>query len=110
YRLYSVVQGDSSTAISESEPNDTIGNADSGSINYFAGALSAASDIDMFAFTAAPGDLLVIQLDGDPLRNNTPINGALALLSSTGAVLVAVNDFNATSSTGSGAGTLSSTS
>ncbi|MEK6304145.1 MAG: HYR domain-containing protein, partial [Acidobacteriota bacterium] len=112
YRLYSVVQppgaglgGSSATA--ETEPNDTTPNANSATNNFFSGL--AAGDVDMFCFGATAGDVVFIALDTDPLRNNTPFNGALALLSSTGTVLVSVNDGGSTSSTTTGAGSLTAT-
>ena len=110
YRLYSAVQppggglgGSSATA--ESEPNDTTPQADSAVNNFFSGAL-APGDIDLFTFNANVGDIIFLSLDTDPLRNNTPINSALALNDSSGAVLVAVNDGGTTSNTTSGAGSL----
>src|SRR5262249_27578145 len=88
YRLYAVVQppgaGPGNTsATTETEPNDLIGQATSASNNYFYGTLSApapSNDIDLFRFSANAGDLVFLSLDCDPLRNNTPVNGALALL------------------------------
>ena len=39
-------------------------------------------DTDLFAFTATAGEVIFLGLDGDPLRDNTPRNFALALLDS----------------------------
>ncbi len=113
YRLFSVVQppgaglgGSSATA--EAEPNDTVAAANSATNNFFSGLAGSAGDVDMFCFNATAGDVVFIALDTDPLRNNTPFNGALALLNSTGALLVSVNDGGTTSSTTTGAGSLTS--
>ncbi len=108
YRLYVAVQPPSVSATSEAEPNGTIAQASTAANNYFAGSISALTDVDLFAFTAADGDLVLLGLDGDPLRNSTPINGGLALLNSAGSVLLTVNDTGSTSSTASGTGTLTS--
>ena len=104
YRLYGVVQPASGTATAESEPNGTIGEADTAANNYFRGALAAAGDSDHFRFSAAAGDLIVLGLDGDPQRDKTPVNAALALLDSSGGVLVAVDDGNASSDPTAGGG------
>src|SRR6185295_11123507 len=65
-----------------------------------------STDIDIFSFSASTGDLVFISLDGDPLRNNTPLDARLALLNSLGAVLVEVDDSSQTSNTSSGVGSL----
>jgi hypothetical protein len=111
YRLYAIVQPPSSSATPESEPNDTIGGADSAANNYFTGSLSGPApsiDTDVFSFLASAGDLIFLSLDADPIRNNTPINAALALLGAGGTELVSVNDGGAASSTTSGASSLTS--
>jgi hypothetical protein len=112
YHLYAVVQPPIASATAETEPNNTTGQANSAGNNYFSGSLSGAApsaDIDIFSFTATAGDLIMLNLDGDPTRNNTPINGALALLNSAGTMLVLVNDAGSTSSTTTGAGSLTAT-
>jgi hypothetical protein len=109
YRLYGVVQPPEASATSEIEPNDTIAGAMGGSNLYFAGALFDASDADLFAFSADAGDLVLLGLDLDPWRDNTPFNGSLALLDSAGAALLTVNDGSSTSSNGSGTGSLTAT-
>ncbi len=106
YRLYASVQPPAAGATPESEPNDGIAAATAGASCYFSGSLGGMADVDVFSFTAAAGDLVGLGLDLDPGRDNTPFNGALALLDATGATLVAVNDGAATSSTTSGAGSL----
>ena len=102
YRLYTVVQPPLSLAAPETEPNNTPGQASLDARNYFYGALTGpapSTDADVFAFSASVGDLIFLSLDGDPLRNNTPINAALELLDAAGNLLIAVNDGNALSST-----------
>ncbi|HTG13668.1 MAG TPA: hypothetical protein VK747_00215, partial [Blastocatellia bacterium] len=111
-RLYAVVQPAIGSATVESEPNNTIAQANVAANNYFSGSLAAPSpstDVDIFRFTAVANDLIFLGLDCDPLRNNTPINGRLALLDSAGVVLLDVNDSSSTSSTSSGAGSLTAT-
>lgn len=109
YRLYGAIQPPQAAAAPEVEPNDTIAGATSGSGLYFAGALYDASDVDLFMFPAEAGDLVLLGLDLDPWRDNTPFNGSLALLDSSGAALLTVNDGSSTSSNASGAGSLTAT-
>jgi uncharacterized repeat protein (TIGR01451 family) len=106
YRLYASVQPPAASATAEAEPNDAIGTATGSPGEYYAGALATSSDVDVFSFSAATGELVTIQLDLDPTRDNTPFNGSLALLSSEGVTLVLVNDNGSTSSGASGAGNL----
>lgn len=112
YRLYAVVQPGSPGPVSEIEPNNTIGTASGGQRTYFTGTLTAAdagvasSDVDVFSVPATVGDLLFVALDGDPLRNGSPANLRLELLDPSGAVLVDVDDSTSSSSTASGAGSL----
>jgi hypothetical protein len=115
YRLFSVVQPPGpgitgSSATSEVEPNNTIGQANSATNNFFFGTMSAASDIDLYCFTATAGDILFLSADWDPLRDLSPFNGALALLDLFGVVLMSVDDgSNGTSSNISGAGSFTAT-
>ena len=119
YRLYAVVEppganpGCNCSASNEIESNDTPGNANSASNNFFYGSLAGpapSTDVDCFSFTATAGDLIFLSLDGDPTRNNTPINGALALVAPDGVtMLISVNDGGQTSSTTSGTGSLTAT-
>lgn len=123
YRLYSTLQppganpltgcpGITTSATAETEPNNTIAQANSAGNKYFSGSLAGptpSTDIDIFSFTANAGDLIFLSLDGDPCRDNSPINGKLELLDSGGATLVSVNNSGATSSTASGAGSLIAT-
>jgi hypothetical protein len=118
YRLYAVVQPPGANpncncaATDEAEPNNTTATANTASNNFFYGTLSAPSpstDVDVYSFTANAGDLIFLSLDGDPKRDNTTINGQLALLSSAGATLISVNDGGVMSSNTPGAGSLVAT-
>jgi hypothetical protein len=109
YRLYAVVQPPIGSAAAETEPNDTTASANASGTNYFSGTLAgpaASMDLDLFRFVSRAGSLIMLNLDSDPLRDNTPINAKLELLDSGGNVLIQVNDNKAISSTTSGAGSL----
>src|SRR5262249_3989037 len=88
YRVYAAIQPPSPAATPEVEPNNGPASATTGPRLYFSGALSGATDVDVFSFAASAGDLIVLGLDLDPTRDNTPWNGILALLDATGAALV----------------------
>ena len=112
YRIYAAVQPPIASATAETEPNNTTGTANTAANLYFTGTLAApapSTDIDIFSLTAGAGDLIFVSLDADPERNNTPINAALELLDSAGAVLVAVNDSGQTSNNTASPGTLTGT-
>ncbi len=106
YRLYASIQPPAANAATEAEPNDTTGTATGSVAEYYAGTLASSSDVDVFSFFAVAGELIVVQLDLDPTRDNTPLNGSLALLDSAGVSLALVNDSGSTSSSASGAGNL----
>jgi hypothetical protein len=112
YRLYAIVQPPINTATVEAEPNNTIAQANAAANNYFSGNLGGPApsiDEDVFVFTAQAGTLIFLSLDCDPLRDNTPMNGALELLDGAGATLLSVNDGGSTSSTTASPGTLVAT-
>lgn len=112
YRVYATVQPPIGSAVPESEPNDTIAQADSSAANYFIGDLTGpapSADLDVYTFTAQAGDLIFLGVDCDPLRDATPINGRVELLDSLGNTLLNANDTGATSDNTSGAGSLTST-
>jgi hypothetical protein len=109
YRLCATVRPPAAQARPETEPDDTLATACTGTDGYFSGALGATTDIDLFAFDAAAGELIQIGLDLDPLRNATPWNGSLSLLDAGGASLLVINDASGTSSTQSGGGSLTAT-
>jgi hypothetical protein len=117
YRIYHAVQPPgaipvaacpsvTTSATNETEPNNTTGQANAAANNFFSGTLAApapSSDVDIFSFSAVAGDVVFLSLDGDPCRNNTPINPVLALLNSGGTQLISVNDTGSTAcNTGDG--------
>ena len=119
YRLFSVVQPPGtglggSSATPETEPNaPLLSQANAAPNLFFSGTISpsgASGDLDLFRFCAEKGDLIFLSVDGDPLRNNTPINPALFLLDNDGSHLFGFDDAGSTSSTTSGAGSLTATS
>jgi hypothetical protein len=113
YHLYAAVQPPLSNAVPEMEPNGTLAEANFAVQNYYYGTLAAPTpsrDVDTFMFTAEATELLIIGLDGDPLRNNTPINARLQLLDEFGNILVTIDDPNGASFTTPGTGTLTATS
>lgn len=100
YHLYTVLQppgaglGDSS-ATPEIEPNDATIDACSAGNLFFSGEISTGGptgDMDLFKFCAEEGDLIFLSIDGDPRRNETPIDPALFLLDDTGNQLLAWSD------------------
>jgi hypothetical protein len=101
YRLYALVQPALEQATPETEPNDTLPEANTAPNNYFYGLLSGekpSSDLDVYQLTAESGEVIFLSLDADPTRDNTPINAKLELLDSFGNVLASVNDYAALSS------------
>lgn len=109
YRLYAAVQPPASRATTELEPNNTPATATAGAQEYFSGTVSGSGDVDLFSLSAAAGELLQIGLDLNPLRDNTPFNGSLALLDASGGTILMVNDPASSSSNVTGAGSLTST-
>lgn len=109
YRIVAVVQPPASQAEAEVEGNNTVVTANALPSGYIQGTVSGFNDVDVFSFTASAGDLYFISLDTDPSRENAPFSGQLELLTSTNGVLRRANDATPTSSTTSGAGSLSST-
>lgn len=92
YHLYAVLQPPgtglgNSSATPEVEPNNSIANATPGGNLFFSGTITtggAAGDRDLFKFCADEGDLLFLSIDGDPLRDQTPIDPTVFLLDSAG--------------------------
>lgn len=114
YQVYGVIQPGSPGPIAEQEPNDTVATAFGGQRLYFNGELAQndagpSPDVDVFSVPAQVGELLFVALDGDPLRNGTPLNAALDLLDPSGAVVMSVDDTGASSNTSTDAGTLTAT-
>ncbi len=102
YHLYTVLQppgsglgGSSATA--EVEPNNTPAGATAAKNMFFSGTISnggAMGDRDLFKFCAEEGDLIYLSVDGDPLRDETPIDPSIFLLDSTGRELLNWSDSN----------------
>jgi hypothetical protein len=112
YRLYAVVQPPAGSATAETEPNDSTVTASSASNQYYAGTLTGpapSTDVDVYSVAATAGDLLYLGLDQDPAHDETPVNGKLDLLDSTGTIIASVNDGAGGSNDASGAGNLAST-
>jgi hypothetical protein len=94
YHVYAVVQPPSSSASPEGEPNGTLGGATIAASNYFSGALAGpapSSDVDLYAFDAGAGDRIFVALDGDPMRDNTPVDTQIQLLDAAGNVELSVD-------------------
>lgn len=108
YRIHAVVRLPGESITSEVEPNDDFSQAIGSANGYFSGSISSASDTDFYAMSVEAGDIVFLSLDCDPLRNNTPINGNLAL-TFLSLPQVAVNDNGTTSSTVPGTGNLAAT-
>lgn len=113
YRLFYVVQGASSTAAAEVEPNDTINQASASSSMYYSGTLSGSApstDVDYYAFTAKAGAQVFIALDGKPDRTASVYQDSkLTVMDAQGNIYYSVRDVNGDNSTASGAGSLTST-
>ncbi len=79
YRVYAVIQA--STPATESEPNGTPDEAQGSIENYFSGTISAATDVDFFAFEATAGEVVYLALDSLPSRtgNTNATNLSLEL-------------------------------
>jgi uncharacterized repeat protein (TIGR01451 family) len=123
YRLYAVVQppgggAGGTSATLESEPNNTIANANAAGNMFFSGT-TTGSDLDMFRFCAAQGDLIAMGMDGSPLRNGVTFNPALFLFDEDGGKLINadytlggtyyLDDTAFTASTASGSGLTATT-
>ena len=124
YRIYAVSQPPITSAITETEPNNTIGTANTNVANYFFGSLtgktlqndnnlvgasSMSLDVDYYRFTATAGDVIYLGLDGDPLSQDgaygkSPAKSQLALLDLNGNILVRANETGTTVGYGSGYG------
>ncbi len=114
YRLYAVVQAPGadaygSSATAETEPNDSIGAANAAGNMFFSGNTSA-TDLDLFRFCATAGDVIMLNIDGDPTRSpSSPMNPQVYLFDEGGGQLLGFDDAGSTSSTASGAGSLTAT-
>jgi uncharacterized repeat protein (TIGR01451 family) len=115
YRLYAVVQPPGgglggSSATPESEPNEaTLAQANMAANNFFSGAIpvgGTTGDFDLFAFGVNAGDLIQLNVDGDPLHNATPVDFAFFLFDKNGAQILGFTDGTSTSSNTASPGTL----
>ena len=116
YRLYAVVQppgaglgGSSATAEVNDGTNNSLAGANSAGNNFFSGTISSPTDLDLYRFAATAGDVIVLGIDGDPLRNLTPFNPAVFLIDNAGAQLLGFTDANTSSSNTAGVGLLATT-
>jgi uncharacterized repeat protein (TIGR01451 family) len=119
YQLYSVIQPPGSglggsSAIAETEPNGPIlANANATAGMFFSGNISTSGpggDVDLFKFCAEAGDSIFLSVDGDPTRNNTPLDATVLLFNNAGTSLLASGDTQNTSNTTLSPGTLTGTS
>ena len=102
YHFYSVVQPPLEFAALEVEPNGTMAEATRAVRNYFYGSLALPDpdeDFDYYAVEAKAGDELFVSLDGDPLRDLTPIDAKLSLFHANGTLLAGVDESNSSSVT-----------
>ncbi|MDQ5827676.1 MAG: hypothetical protein M3441_26325, partial [Chloroflexota bacterium] len=75
YFLYMDVT--SGPPIDETEGNDTLGTANEYIVGQvISGSIPVTTDLDLYAFSLAAGDKIVIQVDGDPDRNGTNLSRA----------------------------------
>jgi hypothetical protein len=117
--LYAVQPGgsglDGTSATPEVEPNDTTATASAAANYYYSGTTTSGLDVDLYRFKVSAGDLVFISFDGDPTLaagdagSSSPINGSLAVLNAAGVQLTSVDDGFTTSTTTSGAGSLTAT-
>lgn len=117
YHLYTVLQppgsglgGSSATA--ESEPNNTPNGATGGKNLFFSGTITTGGvmgDQDLFKFCAEEGDLIYLSIDGDPLRDETPIDPSVFLLDGAGNELLNWSDNSSFSVAFPSPGTLDAT-
>ena len=109
YLLYSVVQPPPAAATVEAEPNDSLAEANSSAVNYAQGTVSAVADSDFYAVHLPARTVVFAAVDGDPLRNNTPMDPTLTLIDPAGTQIFLVDRFFPTSNTTSGVGSLTAT-
>jgi subtilisin-like proprotein convertase family protein len=76
YDLYLQLRG---AAAAESEPNDTVGEADPLTGGLVTGATNPAANGDFYSLPLNAGDTVFLSLDLDPERDGTSYNGRLGL-------------------------------
>ena len=108
YRVHYVVQppgdgpgGTSATLETNDAGNGAFAAANVAANGYFYGTVSATGNGDAYRFCAASSDLVQLGLDGDPLRDLTPINTTLQLYDFNGLALIPFNLFDDSTSTSS---------
>jgi len=107
YRLFYTVQPPLASAGMEAEPNNTLATAQTTTDGYISGSLpgpSPSTDADFYRFSACKGDGLLFFLDEDPLRNATPIFGAMTLYDAGGNTITSYATNVSFSSTTPGSG------
>ncbi len=91
YKLFVVVTTSATTTVAESEPNDTAATADvllSGATTTAIATGSVASGAtDFYSVTVDAGDLLYVNLDGDPERDGMGTDVELSLRDSAGVLI-----------------------
>lgn len=95
YVLYSKVELGAPTP--ETEPNDSVAQANGNASQYFTGFVGDAGDVDFFAVQANAGDVIFAALDSVPDRSDagttsTNLNFNLTLTDADGGTLLAVDD------------------
>ncbi|HNB72508.1 MAG TPA: HYR domain-containing protein, partial [Acidobacteriota bacterium] len=110
YQLFAVTRPMGSEVAETAAANDTIDDAGVQTGNYFSGSFSSTADVDLYKFPVTAGDLIFVSFDGSPDRTGTLATDAqLKLLDPAGNALVQTDDFTNSSSTTSGAGSLTAT-
>lgn len=96
YKVFVVVTSAATTTISETEPNDTGSTANvlltGTTTTAIVNGSAASSAADFYSITANAGDLLYVNLDGDPERDGTGTDVSLSLRDATGATLIVNSD------------------
>ena len=110
YQLFAVTRPMGSEVAETAAANDTIDDAGVQTGNYFAGSFSSTTDVDLYKFTAAAGDIIFVSFDGSPDRTSTTtLDAILTLLDPAGNQLVLVDDGGTSANTTTGAGSLTAT-
>jgi hypothetical protein len=96
YFLYMDVT--SGPPLEETEANNTLGTANAYTVGQvISGSIPISTDLDLYSFSLAAGDKIVIQVDGDPDRNGTNLsrvnqfNPNFDLLDGAGSLITAVD-------------------
>src|SRR5262249_54291846 len=91
YKLFVVVTTASTTTIAESEPNDTADTANTllsgATTTAIATGTCGSGETDYYKVTVNAGDLLYVNLDGDPERDGAGTAVELSLRDSAGTLI-----------------------